>query len=516
MRREDLGDLVERSAADWIRSAINFGRGVAWREYGDSETTIHVVDASRLPPEASRRVLAWTTAEGLEQLLRDAGLVTDARSGPAVVVDLLGVVERKVAWRDSTEYQVETLGNVYVRQTILHELGHALAAEAAREKLMAGVTLPLLVEAAAADRGQEIEDRQHCRQWARAYLHLSDRASRVTWPHRWWIEAAAADVARYLDASQHEIEELASTLRPEIDDDGSIVDVLRRDPPPAFTDCFDRLAARRQETRLLANKRSKMIQTLLALRQRSQSRSDQALDVLAKAARDQAAGLEVDVQAVDSALHELKLNVDDFARMVEAATRRRSALADLEKLAVARGKRDKAQTQLDQEKVRISEAIEAYEQRAAAIAGTLQAAQAVVDAAEAARRVLLVPDDVPGVVGRVYREAIERAATATKEHDSISQRHRETNGRVSLHAGWIKKLSSVEAESLVPSSWVAPQGQPEWQRDGHDGQLEEHHKQWRRASRELADIETELAAAKEEVDAAKRALAAAELDALKA
>jgi hypothetical protein len=515
MKREDLGDLVEKNAADWIRSAINFGRGVAWRDF-TSDRTIHVVDASRLPPEASRRVLAWTTAEGLEQLLRDAGLVTDARSGPAVVVDLLGVVEHKVAWRDSTEYQVETLGNVYVRQTLLHELGHALAAEAARKKLMAGVTLPLLVEAAAVDPCQEIEDRHHCRQWARAYLLLSDRASRVTWPHRWWIETAAADVARYLDAGQHEIEELASTLRPEIDDDASIVELLRRDPPPAFTDSFDRLVARRHETRFLATQRSQMLQTILALRQRSQSRSDQSLDVLAKAARDQAAGLEVDVQAVDSALHELTLNVDDFARMVDAATRRRSALADLEKLSVARGKRDKAQAALDAEKKRISEIVEAYEERAASLVQSIAAAQALVAAADDGRRVLLLADEVPGVAGRVYREAIARAATATKEHDAISHRHRETNDRVSLHAGWIKKLASVEAESLVPSSWVAKSGQPEWQRDGHDGQLEEHHKQWRRASREIAEIETALAAAKEELDAAKRSLAAAELDALKA
>ena len=516
MKREDLRDLVEKNAADWIRSAINFGRSVAWRDFGSSDRTIHVVDAGRLPPEASRQALAWTTAEGLERLLRSAGLVSDVRSGPAVVVDLLGVVEHKADWRDADEYQVETLGNVYVRATLLHELGHVLAAEAASEKLPTDLTLPLLVSAAASPRGQEIEDRTHCRQWVRGYLHLSERASRLVWPHAWWIETAAADVARYLDAGQHEIEELASTLRPEIDDDASIVATLRRDPPPAFTALFDALAARRHETRVVSNRRSIVFQTIEALRQRSQSRSDQTLDVLAKAARDQASSLEVDVQAVDSALHELGLTVDDFARMVEAATRRRSALADLEKLSVARGKRDKAQSQLDAEKKRITELMEAYEERAAALVQSIAAAQALVTAADEGRRALLVAADVPGATGRLYREAIERVAAATKKHDAISQRHRETSDRAALHNGWVKKLASVEAESLVPSSWVAPSGQPEWQRDGHGGQLEDHHKHWRRATRELAEIEVVLAAAKEEVDAAKRSLAAAELDALKA
>lgn len=259
-----------------------------------------------------------------------------------------------------------------------------------------------------------------------------------------------------------------------------------------------------------------MLQTLDALRQRSQSRSDQQLDVLAKAARDQASGQEVNVQAVDAALYDLKLDVDDFGRMVETATRRREAISSLEKLSVARGKRDKAQSALDREKVAISEAIQAYEQRAAALVEAIQAAQAVVDAAEAGRRVLLAPADVPGAAGRRYREAIDRVATATKEHDATQERHRDTAGRMKHHAGWIEKLAKVEPEEVDPTSWVATHGRAEWQRDGHDGQLEQHHRDWRRASRELAEIETTLKAAEEELEAAKRSLAAAEIEALKA
>jgi hypothetical protein len=516
MRREELVDLVRRHAGDWIRSASSFGRVVTTRDYGGSDRTIHVVDAATLPPEACRRAIAWTTAEGLERLLRSAGLVSDCRGGPAVVVDPLAVVEHRVEWETAGEYEIAELGNLHCRQVILHELGHVLAAEAARETLDPDLTLPLVVSAAATLHGQEVEDRTHCRQWARAYLHASERASRLVWPREWWLASAADDVSRYLDAAPHEIAELASTLTPEVDDDASLVDVLRRDPPPAFDSLFNRLLARRQAARLVASRRTLMVTTLDALRQRSQYRSDQALDTLAQAARDQAAGREIDVQAVDAALYELRLSVDDFGRMVAVASRRRDALADLEKLAVARGKRDKAQAALDAEKAKIEEAISAYHKRAGGLVETIQASQAIVDAADAGRRTLLNVDDVPGTVGRRYREATESLAAVTKRHEEAERSRREADDRVKHHSGWIRELAKVEPEEVDPSSWVAAPGKPAWQADGHAGELDKHYREWRRATRELEEAAAALAAARIELDAAKGGLVAAEAEALKA
>lgn len=516
MTREELLDLVRRHAGAWLGSAVSFGRGIAWRDFGSGDSTIHVVDAARLPPEASRQAVAWTTAEGLERLLRAAGLLSDARRGPAVVVDPLAVVEHRVEWQSADEYEVETLGNLHCRQVILHELGHVLAAEAARESLPADLTLPLVISAAAADRGQEVEDRTHCRQWTRAYLHVSERASRLVWPREWWLASAADDVSRYLDAAPHEVEELASTLTEELDDEASIVDVLRRDPPPAFDRLFDRLLARRQAARLNVTRRRSMMTTIDKLRERSQARSDQAIDRLAQAARDQAAGLEIDVAAVDSALYELRLSVDDFGRMVEVASKRRSALADLEKLAVARGRRDKAQAALDAEKVKIEEAIAAYQKRAAGHVETIQAAQTVVDAAEIGRRTLLNVDEVPGTIGRRYREATESLAAATTRHEEAERSLREAGDREKLHAGWIVSIAKVEPEEVDPSSWVAAPGKPQWQADGHEGELDKHYRGWRRATRDREEAEAALATARVALDAARGLLVAAEGEALTA
>lgn len=512
MTDEELDRLVATHSGDWRKSAAFFARAIDWRGFSAGRV-LHVVDAAALAPRQTSGVVAWT-AVGIEPLLQAAGVIRDPRPGPVVVVDVRTIAVSAAARSTAGVIEAAVLGDVATRRLVLHELGHVVVADVAGDRPREGLSIDALVAAASAAECQDREDRHHSRQWVRAYLHAAARAAQIAWPHTWWLTECAADVGRYLAAPTSEIEKLAATLAPETDDDAALADVLRRDPPPEFLRLYDRLAARRRATRLQSTRRPCVSHSLDILRQRSQQRADHALDTLAEAAKKQAAGEEIDVVAVDAALAELKLGVDDFATLVETAARRRSALGDLEKLASARGRRDKAQATLTAEAGKLEEAIAAYQKRAAGLAETINAATLVVDAAEAARRLLLKADEVPGVPGRKYREAIERHAAASARVAAAENDLREIEAAIARSEAWIRDIGRVEPEDVDPTEWQARPGVPRWAADGHQGNLEKHHRTRARAVERRTEIESVLAAARAARDDAARSLADAESAAL--
>jgi hypothetical protein len=224
-------ELVATRKAGWLASAASLCR-VLDPPAGDE--TIHVLDAATLAEEARRNALAWT-APGLDRVLRDR--LRDRRRGPVLVIDAERIVRSRLEPAGCDEHEVAVLGRLEVAQVAIHELGHARLSEADRETLPAAATLQLVLSAVGQPTSDEVSRRKHGPAWVRSYLVLSSRAARSLWPRQWWIEAAAADVRRYVEV---EVGEILAALQPELDTDEPLVNVLRRPPPAAFLSLFNR------------------------------------------------------------------------------------------------------------------------------------------------------------------------------------------------------------------------------------------------------------------------------------
>ena len=227
-----FGELVETSKAGWLADAASLCRVL---DPPASDETIHLLDAATLPEEARRHALAWT-AGGLDVVLRDR--LRDRRRGPVLVLDAGKIARVRLEPATLAEHEVAALGRLEVAQVAIHELGHARLAEATGETLPATATLPALLAAVDAATGSDHNRATHGQQWVRSYLVLSSRAARSLWPRQWWIDAAVADVRRYVEIKAT-TDELLAALQPELDPDEPLTDILRRPPPAAFSALLD-------------------------------------------------------------------------------------------------------------------------------------------------------------------------------------------------------------------------------------------------------------------------------------
>lgn len=237
MTAADRDAIVEASRAGWIADAAALCRVL---DQPADDETIHVLDAATLPEEARRHALAWT-APGLDRVLRDR--LRDRRRGPVLVLDVAAIVRHRVPVAVA-EHELAALGRLEVSQVAIHELAHARLAEAGGSALPEWTTLPLLLDAVGTPTLADADREKHGHAWVRAYLLLSGRAARSLWPRQWWLDAAVADVRRYVDVSA---DQLLAAIQPEIDVDEQLVDVLRRPAPPAYLDLFDRLTRRKDD-----------------------------------------------------------------------------------------------------------------------------------------------------------------------------------------------------------------------------------------------------------------------------
>lgn len=239
--------LVAEHAAGWLADAVCLCRVLDWRGFADDET-LHAIDAATLPEEARRHALAWT-APGLRQLLAEQ--VRDRRGGPAVVIDVAAVVKSRRKAADVTAAELLRLGRLETQQVCLHEFAHVREQEVRGVSPVESATLPLLLAAVAERQSRSRHDQGHGLQWLRCYLHLSHRATEL-WPWQWWLDVGfSSDVeAHGLGAGR----DFADVLEAELVDAAnvSLVDVLRSDPPPAFTALYESRVALRDAARLAA------------------------------------------------------------------------------------------------------------------------------------------------------------------------------------------------------------------------------------------------------------------------
>lgn len=231
MTDADFDELVAGHRADWLADAGSLCRSIDWHGVGNEET-IHVLDASTLPPAANETALAWTAA-GSDRVLRP--YLRDRRRGPVLVLDAGSIVGERLTPATLEKHEAIVLGRLEVASVAIHELGHARLQAARGSSLPAGTTVDLLAAAAGHPKSDQHQRRSHGRDWCRAYLHLSDRAARSIWPRGWWLETCQHDLR--LHGHGH-ADELLATLQPELGTDEPLADILRRDPPAAFTALF--------------------------------------------------------------------------------------------------------------------------------------------------------------------------------------------------------------------------------------------------------------------------------------
>lgn len=231
MTDADFDELVAEHRGGWIADAASLCRSIDWHSVGDRQT-IHVLDASSLPPQASQTSLAWT-AGGSDRVLRP--YLRDRRDGPVLVLDAAAIVRERLTPATLAEYEAIRLGRLEVSQVAIHELGHARLAATRGSTLPATTTLSLLVAAAGSTRTDDQWRRSHGRDWCRSYLHLADRAARSCWPHDWWLAATKHDLRLH---GHGNADELVDALDAELGTDEPLADILRRDPPAAFTALF--------------------------------------------------------------------------------------------------------------------------------------------------------------------------------------------------------------------------------------------------------------------------------------
>ena len=231
------------------------------------------------------------------------------------------------------------------------------------------------------------------------------------------------------------------------------------------------------------------------LRTRARSAEATALDTIAAAARAVAAGGTADVNAVEAALAVIGKKPDDFEAAVALARRRAEWLIAADRVTSATSKIKKCETALHAEAEKFFQARDAYAEKAQVLQYELdEANQAIRDGATARER-LLDPRNVPGGIAAEYAEAVAQARAAESARNNAEGQLKEIAGKLSSAADWVKRISGEAPEDIDPATWKAPEGEPEWHRDGHSGDLESKLKKWRQIGRERDAIRDALATA---------------------
>ena len=231
------------------------------------------------------------------------------------------------------------------------------------------------------------------------------------------------------------------------------------------------------------------------LRSRARSAEATALDIIAAAARAVASGGTGNVDAVEAALATIGKEPADFEAAVALARRRAEWLALVDKLPSAKSNLGKVESALQIEGEKFLAAQTTYAEKATVLRFELEEANAAIRDGTTARDRLLDPKNVPGGIAAEYAEAVAQARAAESARHRAETQLGEIAGKLSAVVDSIKKLSGQEPEEIDPSKWKAPEGSPDWQRDGYHGDLEPKLKKWREIGRERDAIRDALATA---------------------
>lgn len=248
-----------------------------------------------------------------------------------------------------------------------------------------------------------------------------------------------------------------------------------------------------------------------ALRGRMKQRELNAIDTVAAAARAAARGEGYDVGAIETALIEARLSMDDFEKSVEVAGKRSAWLREFEKLATATNKLTKAEAAIAAEQARFEEQRRAFMEKAEILDADRAAAEATRNAGETARGNLLDPKLVPGTIGEKYRQAVADARAADETVGEVQRQLREFNDRIKSEEEWIVQLVGESQKTIGPFTHLRRQN------DGEESlKLQDHRNALARNQRRKAEAEGQLVESQKAAARAKKAVEALLPDVLKA
>ena len=247
------------------------------------------------------------------------------------------------------------------------------------------------------------------------------------------------------------------------------------------------------------------------LRGRMKQREFNAIDTVAAAARAAARGDGYDVGAIETALIEARLSMEDFEKAVETAGRRAAWLREFEKLATATNKLTKAEAAIAAEQARFEEQRRAFMQKAEILDADRAAAQGARDAGEVAKGHLLDPKLVPGTIGEKYRQAVADAEAADATVGEVQQQLREITQRIKSEEEWIVQLVGEPERNVSHYLPIKPR-----EMAGESFKLEDHRNALARAQRRKAEADAQLVEAQKIAARAKKAVEALVPDVLKA
>ena len=180
------------------------------------------------------------------------------------------------------------------------------------------------------------------------------------------------------------------------------------------------------------------------LRGRKVERHTNNADAIAAAARKTAANESVDHLALEHAMVEEGLSVEDFATLVGQAERRQSWRAAMDKLPAATARAAKANATIEKERAAFEAVRDAWFQRANELDAELSAAETIVRAGNDAREQLSTPANVPGVVGERLAEAAADQQEAVERVAGVERARREWHENLSRNNGFAERHNDSE------------------------------------------------------------------------
>lgn len=255
-----------------------------------------------------------------------------------------------------------------------------------------------------------------------------------------------------------------------------------------------------------------MAALLDALRGRARQRDANAIDVIANAARAAAASKTYDVAALEQALHDQGKSIADFESAVALARQRAIWLSHFDQLNAASSRVAKIEAAIEAEERKLEE----MRQAMIAKCGKLREELAVVEtnraAGQRAREQLLAVENVPGSIGRQYREAVDAAQAAEVAADAARSAVREQAEKIATAERWIKSLTSG-TPTIKPDRDITRGGQPA---SNESPELQEQRTALARAQRRKSEADSVLADADKAATVARKAVEALISDVLKA
>jgi chromosome segregation ATPase len=236
-----------------------------------------------------------------------------------------------------------------------------------------------------------------------------------------------------------------------------------------------------------------------------------AHDTVAAAARAAARGESYDVGAIETALIEARLSMEDFEKAVEIAGKRAAWLREFEKLATANNKLTKVEAAIAVEQARFEEQRRAFMEKAEALDAERAAAQTARGAGENAKGQLLDPRLVPGTIGEKYRQAVAEADAADEAVAEVERQLREIARRIKSEEEWIVQLAGKPDQNLLNYLPIKPR-----EATGESFKVEEHRTALARNQRRKAEAEGQLVEVKKAATKARKAVEALVPDVLKA